>query len=419
MAIDRTVYNATVDDSGSNLDGTLMNKAEYASMLLDPIDGALADPAICECRLTLTSGLPITTADVTGATNVYITPYKGNRIALYCTGGWSGSIWAARTFTEITKTLGTLVNGQAYDLFAYDVAGVVTTELIEWANATITMTIAAPCVVTWTSHGMATGNQITFTTSAAGLPTGITANTVYYITVVDANSFKLSTTQANVAAGTFITTTGSQSGTHTGHQPQARFVSGTYAKVLPTQDGVPVKSTNGTTVDATRRYLGSFLSTSTTATEDSVLKRLLFNYYNQKRRPLKVVDTTDSWTYALNVFHQANASAANQVAVFVGVAEGMFEGTVVGAAANTSAGAAAVVAIGEDSTTVKSGVTGFAYTAAANDYVIVTGTLRVVPTVGAHAYLWLEMGSTTGTQTWAGDLGGVLGQTGLVGSWEC
>ena len=43
--------------------------------------------------------------------------------------------------------------------------------------------------------------------------------------------FKLSTSRANVAAGTCVNTSGSQSGTHTAHQPQARQTT------LAVQDG--------------------------------------------------------------------------------------------------------------------------------------------------------------------------------------
>jgi len=86
--------------------------------------------------------------------------------------------------------------------------------------ATVTMTIAAPCVVTYTSHGMAVNGNcagclaVYFTTTGA-LPTGLAINTTYYATIIDANTFHLSTTIANAFAGTYITTTGSQSGTQT------------------------------------------------------------------------------------------------------------------------------------------------------------------------------------------------------------
>jgi hypothetical protein len=82
-------------------------------------------------------------------------------------------------------------------------------------SATVTMTIAAPGVVTYTGHGRATYDKVYFTNSGGALPTGVSASTTYFITVVDVNSFKLSTTLANAIAGTFITTSGSQSGTHT------------------------------------------------------------------------------------------------------------------------------------------------------------------------------------------------------------
>lgn len=39
-------------------------------------------------RLTLTTGTPITTSDVTASTSVYFTPYKGNRIALFNGCSW-------------------------------------------------------------------------------------------------------------------------------------------------------------------------------------------------------------------------------------------------------------------------------------------------------------------------------------------
>lgn len=80
------------------------------------------------------------------------------------------------------------------------------------ASATVTITIASPGVVSWTSHGCVDGDPVYFTTSGA-LPTGITASTVYYVKYVDANSFQISATPG----GTSINTTGSQSGTQTGH----------------------------------------------------------------------------------------------------------------------------------------------------------------------------------------------------------
>lgn len=78
---------------------------------------------------------------------------------------------------------------------------------------TFTVTIATPGVVTMTAHGMQTGAQVFLTTTGA-LPTGLTANTLYYVIKIDANSFNLATSRANAYAATKIATSGTQSGTH-------------------------------------------------------------------------------------------------------------------------------------------------------------------------------------------------------------
>lgn len=79
---------------------------------------------------------------------------------------------------------------------------------------TFTVTIATPAVVTLTGHNLQTGDQVYLTTTGA-LPTGLTANTLYYFIRVDANSGNLATSRANAYAATKIATSGSQSGTHT------------------------------------------------------------------------------------------------------------------------------------------------------------------------------------------------------------
>ena len=77
-------------------------------------------------------------------------------------------------------------------------------------NATCTMTIASPCVVTLAGHGYLGGERIMLATTGA-LPTGLSINTVYFIKYINANTFNLSLT----SGGANINTSGSQSGTHT------------------------------------------------------------------------------------------------------------------------------------------------------------------------------------------------------------
>lgn len=77
--------------------------------------------------------------------------------------------------------------------------------------STVTMTIASPCVVTWTANGLRNGMPVKFSTSGA-LPTGLTAGTTYYVINKSTNTFNVATTPGGAA----INTSGSQSGTHTG-----------------------------------------------------------------------------------------------------------------------------------------------------------------------------------------------------------
>ena len=86
---------------------------------------------ICEGRLTLTSGTAVTTADVTGATTVYFTPYNGNRIALY-----DGTNWLTYAFTERSLALGTLTTLTPYDVYIYNNSGTLTLEFLAWTNGT-------------------------------------------------------------------------------------------------------------------------------------------------------------------------------------------------------------------------------------------------------------------------------------------
>ena len=84
-------------------------------------------------------------------------------------------------------------------------------------SATVTITIAVPGVVTWSSHGLTTGSPVSFTTTGA-LPTGIVSGTIYYAVVVTTSTIQLASSSANAVAATptVITTTGTQSGVHTG-----------------------------------------------------------------------------------------------------------------------------------------------------------------------------------------------------------
>lgn len=129
-------------------------------------------------------------------------------------------------------------------------------------------------------------------------------------------------------------------------------------------------------------------------TEDSGLKRFVWNMYNRVVRSLVVTDPTASWTYATNTFRQANASAANQVEIVTGLDEECINLTVMCSIrpVTTATNAQLTVGIGEDVTNVNNGNIS-AFVASNSTAVIVSAfcQLTKVPTVGYHFYAWLEV----------------------------
>ena len=77
---------------------------------------------------------------------------------------------------------------------------------------TATMTIASPCVVSFTAHGLTLNDSVQFTTTGA-LPTGLNVSTNYFVisTGLTADAFQISASLGWAA----VNTSGSQSGTHT------------------------------------------------------------------------------------------------------------------------------------------------------------------------------------------------------------
>lgn len=89
---------------------------------------------------------------------------------------------------------------------------------IEWGadcgeESVVSISIAAPGVISWPLHGLTAGTAVTLATTGV-LPTGLVPGTVYYVAASPApaaGTFSLSATPGGVA----ITTTATQSGVHT------------------------------------------------------------------------------------------------------------------------------------------------------------------------------------------------------------
>lgn len=292
----------------STLTSPIITNPTLSSPILDFVGG----------RITLTTVLPVTTADVLAAGTLRYTPYTYNIISLYNT---STTTWDHIAFTELSIAVPAVAT-QMYDVFVYNNAGTPTLELLAWTNDT------------------------------------------------------------------------------------------TRATALVRQDGRWCK-----TGVLSRRYVGSFRTTVASQTEDSLVKRYVWNAYNQVDRPLLVLDAGAAYTYSIATFRQARATATNQLDFVIGLNENPIH-AIVGATARNSAGAAttfAQVGIGLDSTTTPIAAVfgGFASMTLTDGYVGLTAITEVFSGIGRHVLVWLEIATAAGVTTWATT--GGFGSTSLGG----
>jgi hypothetical protein len=283
-------------------------------------------------RLTLTSGTPVTTSDVTGATTIYYTSYLDNRIALFDgVRTWntfalpkdtsSANCSAGAPCYQVALALGTLTGALPYDVFIYNNVGTPALEFLAWSSAT------------------------------------------------------------------------------------ARATS------LVLQDGVYVK--NGA---STRRYLGTFYTTSSTTTEDSVVNRLVWNASNRVPRKLKYAISTTQWNYSTSAWRAANGNNAYRVNTMVGLPLSTLNLSVVSTLASNSATGTFYTlynGIAEDATnnSIADSQNSMGAAIAMYSYAVASAVLVRQPAIGFHYYQWTETGylSTGNNGTVSGELAGLLG----------
>lgn len=274
-------------------------------------------------RLTLTTGVPVTTSDVTAAGTLYWTPmFSGN--VWY----WDGAAWQVETITEQSLAL-TLTSGKNYDVFYLHGTGLVLSSA--WTNDT------------------------------------------------------------------------------------------TRADALGTQNGVTVLSS-----DHTKLWIGTIRASGTNVTEDSGGgtttqvggKRFVYNTYNQVRRDIKVIDTTDAWAYRTGTWRQENGASGNKTEYVSGSAAASVSATYFQTVALLANTARAAVGIGVDSTSTPSGFVEAGFNGNATNYIIsaVSAGYSGFPGLGYHAVYPLEFGATdagSGDCQFTGD-NGTTQQTGFV-----
>jgi hypothetical protein len=175
--------------------------------------------------------------------------------------------------------------------------------------------------------------------------------------------------------------------------------------------------------DATRRWIGSFRTTSAGNTEDSVTRRYISNFYNKVTKHMRVTEPTDSWAYTAIAYRQANANPANQLDFVVAdYGSAHVRAHVIGLVSNSTGNLQQYVSIGYDSaTTAFPGVVGqsmVSFTASAAQPVI--AHLSMYAATGRHVLTWLEAAWPAGATTWYGDnANAALYQSGIFGEIEC
>lgn len=126
---------STIKEAGSNVVTSAVSLDFKDANAEDLGSGAAALyldlPHICQGRLTLTTAVPVTTSDVTAATTIYFTPYKGSQVSLY-----DGTRWKKYAFTERSLSLSGFTASTPYDIFLYDNSGTLTLEALIWTNDT-------------------------------------------------------------------------------------------------------------------------------------------------------------------------------------------------------------------------------------------------------------------------------------------
>ncbi len=109
-------------------------RSEFAGLIADLL--YFVDPQICSGRLTLSTGVPVPTSDISSSATVYFSPYSGNRVALYV----QDYGWRLYPFSELTLDISGIASGKNIDVWLYDNAGTLTLAYTEWSNDTLRAT---------------------------------------------------------------------------------------------------------------------------------------------------------------------------------------------------------------------------------------------------------------------------------------
>jgi len=203
------------------------------------------------------------------------------------------------------------------------------------------------------SYGVCQG-RLTLTSNTPVTTSDVTAATGVYYTPYVGNQIGLYSASGTWSVLTFTETSLSLNG-YTASKPYDIFAydnagtlalesliwtdGTTRATALAYQNGILVKSG-----DATRRYIGTIYINSTGGqTEDTVVKRFVWNYYCRVSRQLFKYDDT-SHTYNVSTARRFNNDSSMQLDYVIGVAEDAYRMSIVGYFITSNAGYASIMA---------------------------------------------------------------------------
>jgi len=113
--------------SASDHNTYIRDNFAYFKSLTDALSAG-TKPA--EGRLTLESGIPVSSTDQADKTTLYYTPYVGETIALYD----GSSAWSLVTFAELSLDISGFTASKLYDIFCYSNSGAATLEGLVWTD---------------------------------------------------------------------------------------------------------------------------------------------------------------------------------------------------------------------------------------------------------------------------------------------
>lgn len=93
----------------------------------------------CDGRLTLETGVPVSTTDQANKTTLYFTPYAGNQVGLYD----GSSAWTTLSFAELSLNITAFTASKPYDIWIYNNAGTAALDSTVWTSTTARATALA------------------------------------------------------------------------------------------------------------------------------------------------------------------------------------------------------------------------------------------------------------------------------------